>query len=59
MQHSAGKIKSSVKNQAPVNLRMKSYQAFSDHYAVRLEINYRKNKPIKNTCMEAKQPTTK
>ena len=50
MQHSAGKITSSVKNQAPVNLRrMKSYQAFSDHYAIRLEINYRKKTPIKNT----------
>ena len=56
IEHSPGQITSWVTNQASVNLRkLKSYQTFfSDHNAMRLEINYRK-KTKKHKYMEAKK----
>ena len=48
MEHSPGKTISWVTNQTSVNLRkLKSYQASSNHDAMRLDINYRK-KTVRN-----------
>ena len=52
MEHSPGLIKCWATKQALVNLRkLKSYQASLPTITLRLEINYKKKKTVKNTNM--------
>ena len=62
MEYSPLQITSWAINQASVNFRrLKSYEAFffSDHYAMRLEINHKGKKLQKHKHVESKQYATK
>ena len=61
MEYAPGETTSSVKNQASVNLRKLKLLSsiFSDHTAMRLDINYKKKNCKKHKHMEIKQHISK